>query len=495
MNIEDHADPTAEISLETVKNRTIKGIVALTGRYFVLYVITIIAQGFLGVFLTTSQFGTFGLVSAVVNFLVYFSDIGLAASLIQKKEKIEDKDLYTTFTIQQILVLTLLFLLFVFSGKISSFYHLDSSSLWLLYALGISFFMSSLKTIPSVLLERNLKFEILAISNILESIVYNVLLVVLAWKGFGITSFTIAVLGRGIVGLVTLYLFQPWVPKLSINFNSLKHLLKFGVPYQINSFIAVVKDDGLTLMLGKIIGLPSLGVLVWAQKWIQVPLRVVLDNVTRVTFPTFSRMQDQKIELEKAVTRSIFFTTILVFPMVIGIVILAPFVFNLIPEYNKWLPAVIPLTFLAVNVFFASVTTQLTNLLNAIGKIKITSFLMIMWTVLTWVLVPYLGHIFGVNGASFGYSLVGLSSIIAIIIVKNYVNFSLYDSTIKPLLATSVMALVLLTLRNFITTDFKSLVTLIIVGVVSYTSAIFALVGASLLEDVKKVFSNFTRKH
>jgi O-antigen/teichoic acid export membrane protein len=307
-------------------------------------------------------------------------------------------------------------------------------------------------------------------------------------------SFTIAVLIRGVVGLATLYFFQPWVPKLSISINSLKHLLKFGVPYQVNSFIAVVKDDGLTLVLGRVIGLPALGILVWAQKWIQIPLRVVLDNVTRVTFPAFSRMQDSKVELEKAVTRSIFFTAILVFPATIAILVLAPVVFNIIPKYSQWLPAIIPLTFLSVNVIFASITTQLTNLLNAIGKIKITSMLMIMWTVLTWVLVPYLGLRYGVNGASLGYGLVGLSSVFAIIIVKKYVNFSLSQSVLKPFLATVVMGITLLVLRNLLVSDIKSLGILIVIGFVSYASAIFALVGASLLEDVKKVFTNFSWK-
>ena len=483
-----------EINLETVKARTIKGIVALTGRYFVLYIITIISQGLLGAFLTTSQFGIFGVVSAIVNFLVYFSDIGLAASLIQKKEKITDEDLKTTFTVQQILVISLIVILFVFSKKISNFYLLDTSGLWLMYALGISFFMSSLKTIPSVLLERSLKFEILAIANILESVVYNVVLVFMAFKGYGLTSFSVAVLSRGIIGLSVVYLLQPWRPILAINMSSLKHLLKFGIPYQINSFIAVVKDDGLTLVLGKIIGLPALGVLVWAQKWIQIPLRVVLDNVTRVTFPAFSRMQDSKLELEKAVTRSIFFTTILVFPMTIGIIVLAPVVFLIIPKYSQWLPAVVPLTFLAVNVLFASVTTQLTNLLNAIGKIKITSGLMVMWTVLTWVLVPYLGYKYGVNGASFAYGLVGLSSVIAIVIVKKYVNFSLSQSVLKPFLATVVMGFTIFVLRNFLNSDLKSLGILILIGVVSYSSSIFALVGQSLLMDVKKVFTNFSWK-
>ncbi len=491
---EEHLDPTAELNLEAVKSRAVKGIVALTGRYFILYIITFVAQGFLGAFLIRSQFGIFGIVSAVVNFLVYFSDVGLAASLIQKKEKLEEGDLKTTFTIQQILVVTLLSLVFIFSKQIQSFYGLDTSALFLLYALGISFMMSSLKTIPSVLLERHLKFEVLAISNILESLVYNISLVLFAWKGFGITSFSIAVLARGIVGLVTLYIFQPWIPKFGISRSSLSKLLKFGIPYQINTFIAVLKDDGLTLVLGKIMGVDALGILVWAQKWIQIPLRVVLDNVTRVTFPAFSRMQDNKPELERTVTRSIFFTTLLVFPAVVGIVMVAPMTISIIPRYNQWMPAIIPLTFLSVNVLFAAVTTQLTNLLNAIGKIKITSLLMVMWTVLTWVLVPYLGKHYGVNGAALGYAIVGASSLVAIIVVKKYVNFSLVDSTVKPLFASVVMGVTLFVLRKFLPTSLYSLGILALVGITTYSISIFSFVGLSLIEDVKKASSSIFKK-
>jgi len=490
----EHLDPTYEISLETVKARAVKGVVTLTGRYFILYTVTLISQIFLGALLTTSQFGIFGIVSAIINFLVYFSDIGLAAALIQKKEKIEKDDLKTTFTIQQILVVSLLIIIGLTSPYIKRFYNLDGSSIYLLYALGISFLMSSLKTIPSVLLERNLKFEKLAISNILENIVYNICLVFFAWKGFGITSFTIAVLARGVIGLTVLYIFQPWVPTFGVSRKSLSKLLKFGLPYQINTFIAVLKDDGLTLVLGKIIGTGSLGILVWAQKWIQIPLRVVLDNVTRVTFPAFSRMQDDKNNLERSVTRSIFFTTVLVFPATVAIVILFPVVTQIIPKYHQWIPAIFPLTLLAINVIFAAVTTQLTNLLNAIGKIKITSFLMVMWTVLTWVFVPYLAKIFGVNGAAFGYSIVGLSSIVAIFIVKRYVNFSLIDSSLKPLFASMVMAITLLVLRKLLPWNLSTIGILMVVGIFTYAVSILSLVGLSLVEDVKKSIITISKK-
>ncbi|MGA2910212.1 MAG: oligosaccharide flippase family protein [Candidatus Microgenomates bacterium] len=484
---EEHLDPTAEINLETVKSRTVKGIVALTQQYFGVYIITIIAYFFLGKFLNPVLFGIFGVVSAIINFLVYFSDIGLAASLIQKKEKITQEDLKTTFTVQQILVITLILIVVAGTSFIRHFYNLDQSSVYLLYALCFSFFMSSLKSIPSVILERHLRFEVVAISAIIETLVYNLVLVFLAWKGFGITSFTISVIARGIIGVTVLYLFQPWKPTLQISRSSLKKLLVFGIPYQINTFIAVLKDDGLTIILGKVIGLGPLGILSWAQGWIQMPLRVVLDNVTRVTFPAFSRMQDNMKELKENVTRSIFFIAFLVFPAVVGIVILAPIVFQSISKFSQWLPAVIPLAFLAVNVIFAAVTTQLTNLLNAIGKIKITSGLMVMWTVLTWLLVPYLGLKYGVNGASAGYAIVGASSIIAIFIVKKYVDFSLTESTFKPLAASFIMGAVLLVLRNFLPVNLYSVFVLTVIGMVAYFASIFVFVGMSIIDDIRKV--------
>lgn len=490
----EHLDPTGEITLETVKERTVKGVVALTGRYFVLYIITLISQLFLGAFLTASQFGIFGVVSAIINFLVYFSDIGLAASLIQKKEKITDDDLRTTFTVQQGLVLTLLLILFFASPFISRTYSLSLNAMWLLYALGISFFLSSLKTIPSVLLERHLKFEYLAIANILENLVYNIVLVVLAWKGFGINSFTYAVLARGVTGLVTLYVFQPWVPRIAFSIASFKNLIKFGLPYQINTFIAVLKDDGLTLVLGRVMGLDALGILVWAQKWIQIPLRVVMDNVTRVTFPAFSRMQDDKENLERSITRSIFFIAFLVFPATVGIVILAPVVFEIIPKYHQWLPAVIPLTFLAVNVLFASVSTQLTNVLNAIGKIKITSALMVMWTIFTWGLVPYLAHRFGANGAAAGYALVGASSIIAMIVVKKFVNYSLSQSVVKPIFASFIMGVVLVFIKRSLGPSFLSLGVSVVAGILIYFASTYLLVGVSLVEDIRKSFKTLLNK-
>lgn len=242
----------------------------------------------------------------------------------------------------------------------------------------------------------------------------------------------------------------------------------------------------MTLVLGSILGPVGIGFLAFAQKFARYPLTFFMDTVTRVTFPAFSRMQDVKDHLERSVTRSIFFICLLVFPSLVGMVVLSPVVISLIPKYVKWTPALTAMALVSINFAFAAATTQLTNLLNAIGKIKITFYLMIMWTVLTWVFVPLLAKLYGVNGAAAGYAIVGASSVVAIFIAKKYVNFSLSDSIYKPAFAAAVMGGVLLLVRSALPVTFYSLWILGVVGICVYGVLMVALIGASLIEDVKR---------
>ena len=484
-----------EVLVDEVKQKSVKGVVVLTGRTFILQIVSLVAQLTLFAYLGQYEFGVFAIVSAVVNFLTYFSDIGLAAALIQKKENPTEEDLKTTFAVQQGLIIILIAFLFLLSPLIINHYSLTIGGKYLLYSLAFSLFLSSLKSIPSVLLERKLEFVKLVFPQILETVVYNVILVVLAIKGFGITSFTIAVILRSLVGLIVIYWIQPWKIGFAFSLRSLKGLFKFGIPYQINSLMATFKDDGMILILGGILGPAGVGILSFAQRIARYPLTFFMDTVTKVTFPAFSRLQDKTAELERSVTRSIFFICLLVFPSLVGIIVLMPLVVEIVPRYSKWAPALIPLIFISINFAFAAGTTQLTNLLNAIGKIKITFYLMVMWTVLTWVFIPLLSRKYGVNGASIGYSLVGLSSIVAIYEAKRYVNFSVTNSMIKPFLASLIMMSVLFLVRPYLPVNYYSLGILILIGVVSYGISIISMIGVSLIADAKKSFNVIFKKN
>lgn len=450
---------------EEIKKRSVSAVIALVSRTFVIQIISFVATLALTYFLEPAVYGVFYLVSSVVNFLAYFSDIGLAAALIQKHDQVTKEDLATTFTIQQILVLSALALLYFLSPFIKSQYGIGHDGIYLLYAMGISFFLSSLKTIPSIMLEREIQFNKLVIPQILETLVFNFVAVYFAWKNFGINAFTYAVLSRGVVGLLAVYFVYPWKPVIGIYKNSLKSLLKFGLPYQANTFLAVLKDDGMTILLTKIIGTAGLGYIGWASKWSGLPLRIVVDNLSRVSFPAFARLQNDKDRLKRAVEINLKYTILAIFPLLVLMAFIAKPLALQIPRYQKWLPAIIPLYLYLYNSAWASISTSLTNLLNATGKIKITFKLMLMWTGLTWALMPFLATQFGYLGVAYATALIATSSLATIILSYKIVPINFIGILKNPILSCLIMSVFLLiTLKLF-----SSLPAVIIIGAISLT--------------------------
>lgn len=482
-----------EVDIAHIKQRSIKGIFALTSRTFVIQLISFIANFILTIFLSPAVFGVFFVVSAAIAFLSYFSDIGLAAALIQKKESITEDDLKTTFTIQQGLVITIVIIALLFSPLIGNFYNFGPEGVFLFQALAISFFLSSLKTIPSIILERNLNFERLVIPQIVETLVFNVVVVYLAINGFGIASFTYAVLARGVSGLITMYLISPWKVRLGFSKKSASSLLSFGLPFQLNSLLALIKDDLFIAYLGKVLPIAQVGYIGFAQKWAFTPLRLIMDNVIRITFPSFSRLQDEKDVLKRAIEKSIFAASFLIFPALVGLVILSPYFINLIPKYLKWEPAIISLAFFSLNAALSSISTPLTNALNAIGKIKTTLYLMVFWTIATWVITPLFIKMYGFNGVSFASALIASSVIIVIYLVRRYVKFDVVKATIYPFLGSVVMALFIYFLSPLFVNNILSLIFMILLGAVVYFLCVFILAKKEILENINLIKTNLKK--
>jgi O-antigen/teichoic acid export membrane protein len=291
-----------------------------------------------------------------------------------------------------------------------------------------------------------------------------------------------------------LYRTSPWPIGLNISKSSLKTLLSFGIPYQINSLMAVVKDRFVNVALLKIIGADGVGIIGWAQSWSQLPLRFVMDNVTKVTFPSFARLQDHKEELKKAIEKTLFFITLLSFPILAGMATLAPQLVHLIPKYGKWEAALVPLVLYCFNSALASISTPLTNTLNALGKVKINTYLMIMWTALTWGLTPLLAIKFGFVGVSYATAIIAISSFVPVVIIKKYINFDFIASISKPTIASLAMIIISWYMTKVLPQSlFMLLVNISISGLV-YCLVVLSLVGESLVKDVKKFAYAFFKK-
>lgn len=481
-----------ELDIAAVTKRSIHGVVALVSRSFFIAVLAFVANFILTIFLSPAVYGVNLVVSAIIAFLVYFSDIGLAGALIQKKEPLTNEELKTTFTIQQIMVVTVSVVALIFSSYIANFYHLHQDGVWLFQALVLSFFLSSLKTIPSVILERDLHFDKLVIPQVVENIFYFSVVVFCAIKGLGVTSFTLAVLARGFSGVIAMYIIQPW--KIQIGFSKVtaKQLLSFGIPFQANSFIALLKDDLLIAYIGRVLPLAQVGYIGFAQKWAFAPLRVIMDNIVRITFPSYARLQNDTEHLVKAVEKSLFALALIIFPSLVGLVALAPIFIHIIPKYQKWDPALLSLGFFAINAALSAISTPLTNALNAIGKIKISLYLMIMWTILTWGITPLFIVLFGYNGFAAASAIIATTVVIVIYLTKRYIPFSILHLWV-PIVATVIMGAALFLGIRILPQNIFSVITLVIGGATLYLGTTFLLAREEVIKDIVLIKQQFVK--
>ena len=461
-----------------LKAKAFRGVFTLTFRRLILKIFDTVAVIFLARALSTSAYGVFGIVSFIVfTFLSFFSDVGFGAALIQKKEDITEKDAQTTFTIQQILVTVLLAAAWIASPYLAHAYNLGDQGSWLIRVLSLSLFITSFKTIPSIMLERQLKFDILIIPDIVESLTYDVIAVVMALSGYGVWSLVVAVVIRSLVGAVALNLLRPWKIGWHISRDSAHELLHFGVPYQLNSALSLLKDNITPTVIAFWFGPAAVGFVTLAENIATRPMEII-DIVSRVMFPAYSRIQGDLPRIKRWIEKSVSFMAYIYMPMIAGLIITAPGILQYLyaDKSAKWLPALPTLLLFLAGAFPIIVTTTYTNALYALGKPKTVLLFMVVYTAMTWGLGLPLIHRYGFVGIAIAGLVITYTTLPFVVYAMNrVVHVETWNSVKKPLLAAAIMSAVIYVSNRVITHDLLSLVVTIVIGVITYAGAILAL--------------------
>lgn len=171
----------------------------------------------------------------------------------------------------------------------------------------------------------------------------------------------------------------------------------------------------------------------------------------KVTFPAISRLQDKKDFVKKYLEKSIFFIAFISFPLLAGSALISQDLINLIPKYTKWLPALNSLYIFSFTFAVSSLTSPLVNAFNATGNIKLTTKLMIMWTILTWIFLPSLSYFYGLNGALIANLIINSSSFIVWHLAKTKFDLSVLTHIKKTVLATFLMIFSVIIFNNLLT--------------------------------------------
>ena len=479
-----------EIDLLTLTRHSLRGVLALISRTFFLNVVSFGSFLLISALLLPSQLGIYTAVIAAQRIVNFFTDFGLGAALIQKKEDLSSEDLKTSFTIQSVLTLFIFFSVLILKSYIQEFLRLESDGLNLLLVLIFTIFLSSFKTIPSILLERRIRFDKLVLPQIAEALIFNIILVVLILKNFGLESFSWAFLVSSLAGIPLYYLVSPWRMGLGISRKSLIHL-KFGLQFQAKNVLATIKDDLLTVILVRLLTFTEIGYIGFAQRISLFAYRYIVDSVTKVTFSAYSRIQSDLGVLKLAIEKSLFFTSSLMFPILVGLILTGPYVIRYLPVWNKWEPAILSLILFSLNALVSSVSAILINLMDATGRVKNTLYLMVLWTTLTWILTPLFIFLYGFNGVALASFLISTTVVITLYLARKIVKFNLFKSIFKPSFCTAIMAIVVYLEIKFFVSNMTSLIFVIGTGLLVYL-VLYSLVAKNEVQRLTAVLRKRT---
>jgi len=479
----DTTDELEELTITEVgeiKKKSVSGAISYFFRTALLQGIGLASALVLTLYFSAEDFGIYGLVVQVIGLLTFFSDIGLAAALVQKKSEPTLTEYRTVFTVQQLLS-WLIFgvaVLILMTGFLQA--KTGPAGAWILMMLAISFPLATFKTISSIRLERRLDFSKIVIPQIVEQIIFHGLLIFLAIRGMDAMAYAYAIGFRSVIGTLVMFWLEPWKIGFALDSAALKSLLSYGVKFQLNDFLARIKDNLFFLALGVFLPLQHFGYIQWAKMWSMYPYTLTVQNIMAITFPTFSRLQGNKKDLARAIESSMFFVSLGIFPILIGMSVFISPLITVFDQFAKWEPTIPSFILFTLGIGWAAISTPLINTLNAIGHINTSLKMMIFWTVLTWIVTPILVYMYGFNGVALASFIIACTSFIPIILVKKVVPFQAWQSLYPQTLAGLVMGGVgIFTYQYWSQSSTHLLIGILVIG--SIYLGVFAAVGRSKL--------------
>ena len=480
--MEEAPELLKDVDPSLIGRRASQGVLLLLIRYGGVQVAGLIANIALSRLLAPSAFGIYAITLALLVVFAWLSDFGLGAALLQKREAMTTPDLRSVFTVQQIVLVVLVVAVFMAAPQLALRYHMEGGEAYF-RAMAIGALLASLKTVPNIVLERKLFYGPLTAVEIVEVLLFQATAVLLAFLGQGPWSFIWAVLVSKAIGVVMTFVFAGWRPSLGLNRQSLGGLWWFALPFQMTWITYLFRDSLIPIVGGLLLNTVQVGYLNWAFALAGVPGQMA-QIVGRVSFPSFSRLQDDPSRMARAIESSLRALFLVAIPAHFAVIATGRWLIDIVFT-DKWLPALIPLYLLSLYWAGTSITSPLVSALNALGRVRSTLVLNILWTVaqvgLSLVFLAWYGY----AGVALAFAVVRIFAIVAVVVMLvRIVPVRLGPATTAPLIASIVMAV-----AGFAGTQLlpERLVTLLLVGagmVALYAAVLWMLERNRLREDI-----------
>lgn len=435
-----NATAASEVTTGEVKARALKGIFVLAARTVASQGLRVVSALFLSRLLFPADYGLFGIVAYASSLGVFLGDLGLSAALVRQPHEPTKDETFTIFWAHQALTAIIVAAVCALAPALTRGYALGDAAVPMVWAMALGLFLSSLRVIPLMALERQLAFPVIARAELVENLAQVASTIALASLGLGAWSLVLGGLVRGVVGLGCIWWASPWRPAGTFRPEVLKRLLGFGLAFQLPPLVAAVVAGWVPLVVGHILGKEAVGLVNWAWALASTPmvLSVVLN---RVAFPAYCRLQEDPAgfaDYLRTSLRRLSAVLLLAIPAVVLVVpVVVPLFFG-----ERWAPAVPLVQWFSLETLLVTLTGLLATAQNAGGRpwerlVVVVGVGVAKWGVGTWAIQRF--GLAGIGPVGVAVGLAELWVTAALVARLNPALRGLVKQVVEPLVTVGLL--------------------------------------------------------
>ena len=323
------------------------------------------------------SYGLMAVLAIFVGLANILQESGFTSALIRKKN-VTQSDYMTVFYTNISIGLSLYLVLFFLAPIISSYYgkpELTPLSRFLF----LSFVFNSFAVVQNAKLIKVINYKLITKINSFSVFVSYSISLLLAYLGFGVWALASQVVIWTFLKMVCFWLFGKWKPSGSFDKQSFKELISFSSKLLLGSIINSVMANIPQNIIGKQYSLDTGGLYNQAYRNYNAANDILTGSIYNVSYPILSSIEDEG-KLKKIFRKFIRIKALIIFPMFMGIVLVAGSFMHLLGE--QWLSAAPILQLLAVGAIFAGLETANNDILRIKGKSGIILYLTIFQAIL-----------------------------------------------------------------------------------------------------------------
>ena len=314
--------------------------------------------------LTPEDYGLVGMASLYLGYVTRINEFGLGTTILTLRE-LDRRQVAQMNSVALILAIAGVLVSWAAAIPLGNFFNAPQLPL-VVVVMSSSFVVTALATVPRALLQRDLRFKLLALVDGSRAVITALATLLLAWLGFRYWALVAGGLIGTALGTAIVAVKRPH-PFAWPRWGPLKRALTFSSSILTGRLAWYWYTTADFLIAGRVLGKAPLGAYTFAWTLATMGPSKVTDLISKVTPAFFAAAQDDPAALRRYFTKLSEGIALLTFPTTVGLALVAEdFVHLVLGE--RWLGAITPLQVLAVYAGIRSLAPLLNQILVVVGE-------------------------------------------------------------------------------------------------------------------------------